>query len=86
MVIHQFSTSTSGAHNTVFTGTNAAVFIAFFVLRLRHLFEGGVYCKIYSNTPGALIKELPRRKRRQQTIREGHWEKEERSWTIAISN
>ena len=64
MVIHQFSTSTSGAHNTVFTRTNAAVFIEFFVLRLlRRLFEGGVYCKVYSNRPAVLIKELPRRKR-----------------------
>ena len=49
--------------DTVFTRTNAAAFIEFFVLRLQRLFEGGVYCKVYSNRPGALIKELPRRKR-----------------------
>ena len=44
-----------------------------------------VYCKVYSkvcsNRTVALIKELPWRKRWQQTMREGHWKKEERSWT-----
>ena len=74
----------------LWTGTKAAYRIysnkrrgvySIFCSAERRLFEGGVYCKVYSNSTVALIKELPRRKRWQQTIREGHWKKEDRSWT-----
>ena len=31
--------------------------------RGRRLFEGDAYCKVYSDSPVVLLKELPRRKR-----------------------